>query len=137
MDENLVYALVQVAHNFGAVIVMGGAVYGRSPTKAAREAERGIAWLVLTGWLVQIGSGTAFGAATYFNHGRLPDIHGVAVAALLVKISCAVVGVAMIVIWLGRTSRGGGRRLREPMWTVLVALAATALVAAAFLRWFS
>jgi hypothetical protein len=137
MDENLVYALIQVAHNFGAVIVMGGAVYGRSPTHAGRQAERGIAWLVLAGWLVQLGSGAAFGAASYYNYGQLPDIHGVAVAALLVKIACAVVGVAMIVVWLGQASRGLGRRLRERMWTMLVALAATALVAAAFLRWFS
>jgi hypothetical protein len=136
MGENLGYALIQIAHNFGAVAVLGGAACGRWPARAARDAGLGIAWLVLAGWLMQIASGAAFGAASYANYGQLPDIHGVAVAALLVKIGCAIAGVAVTITYLRRAPHAGGLQ-RELAWTVLVALAAIALVAAAFLRWFS
>lgn len=136
MGENLGYALIQIAHNFGAVAVMGGAVYGRWPAQRSPERSRRTAWLVLAGWLVQLASGTAFGVASYSFYGQLPDIHGIAVAALIVKIACAIAGVAVIAACLKRQPQEAALQ-RKLTWDALVALAATALIAAAFLRWFS
>jgi hypothetical protein len=136
MGENLGYALIQIAHNFGAVAVTGGAVYGRWPAPAGREGGRRIAWLVLAGWIVQMASGAAFGITSYYHYGQLPDIHGVAVAALLIKVGCAMTGAVLAVIYLTREPRWAGGQ-RKLAWSALIALAATALTAAAFLRWFS
>ena len=136
MGENLGYALIQIAHNFGAVAVLGGAVCALSPVRRVQPGARGIAWLVLAGWLVQITSGVAFGVASFIYYGRLPDIHGVAVAALLIKIGCAISGAALSVVYLKRQALWSGRQ-RTATWTALATLAAIALSAAALLRWFS
>src|SRR5690606_5984814 len=103
---------------------------------ATRQNGRRIARLVLAGWIIQIASGVAFGAASYLSYGRLPDIHGIAVAALLIKIGCAITGVALTAIYLKREPDWADTQ-RGRSWTALALLAATALTAAAFLRWFS
>ena len=136
MDENLGYALIQVAHNFGAAAVLGGAICARWPTRQARLGSRRLAQLVLAGWLIQMASGVAFGAASYLYYGRLPDIHGLAVAALLIKIVCAVIGAALTAVYLRREPDWADAQ-RDSAWTALAVLAAIALTAAAFLRWFS
>ena len=136
MVENLGYTLVQIAHNFGAAIVLGGAVCARWPIPATRQSGRRIARLVLAGWIIQIASGLAFGAASYLSYGRLPDIHGIAVVALFIKIGCAVIGVALTAIYLRREPDWADTQ-RGHTWLALALLAATALTAAAFLRWFS
>lgn len=134
--ENLIYAAIQVAHNFGAAAVVGAPLFARWPVPLEPTAQRRLAWLVLAGWLVQMASGAGFGVASLAAYGQLPDIHGIAVAALLIKIGCAAVGVVLAVVVLGR-----GRSLpdtpRRRLWAGLLALGAVALTAAAFLRWFS
>jgi hypothetical protein len=77
-----------------------------------------------------------FGAASYYHYGRLPEIHGVALAALAIKMTCAVAGPALAVIPRSRGERSNGAR-RRASWVALAVPAATALAAAAFLRWFS
>ena len=134
--ENLSYALTQVAHNFGAVAAVGGAVFARWPARPARESRRRLAWLVLAGWTLQAASGAAFGAVSYAYYGQFPDIHGIAVAALLTKMACAAAGFVLAAVYL-KSESGWSEERRDGAWTGLAVLAATALTAAAFLRWFS
>ena len=134
--QNLAYALVQVAHNFGAVAVTGGAIAGwRLQRGDALSASR-VAWLVLVGWMLQAASGAGFGLISLAYYGHFPDLHGVAIAALAVKLSCATAGLLASLLFLKFAGRWSAARRRQ-VWTALVGLAATALSAAAFLRWFA
>jgi hypothetical protein len=87
-------------------------------------------------WLAQIVTGALFGAISLHFYGGFPDIHGIALAALAVKIGCAAVGAVLAVVFWNHHRR---RRLLPPQqaWDALMSLAVIALVAAAFLRWFS
>lgn len=130
--QNLAYALVQLLHNFGAAAVLGGAVAARRLVPARRQ----LAKLILAGWLLQVASGASFGAVSYTFYGRLPDLSAVALAALLLKIACAASATVFATIYLRRADRWPTARC-DVAWNVLAALAATALSAAAFLRWFA
>ncbi|MDD5329435.1 MAG: hypothetical protein PHX38_05485 [Sulfuricella sp.] len=134
--QNLIYALVQVAHNFGAAAVVGGALFSLWPARQPAEIQRRLAWLVLTGWTVQGVSGGIFGAASYLFYGQLPDIHGIAIAALLIKIVCAIAGFLLAAAYLLRAADWDEDERRRA-WRATFGLGATALGAAAFLRWFS
>lgn len=134
--QNLAYALTQVVHNFGAMAVVGGALLGRWPQAAAPHTQRRLAWLILAGWLLQAASGAGFGAVSFAYYGQFPDIHGIALAALLLKMACAVGGVALAVVFLRYQDEWPGPRLAAA-WFGLMLLGVTALAAAAFLRWFS
>lgn len=81
-------------------------------------------------------SGAGFGAISYYYYGRFPEIHGVAVAALAIKVTCAIAGLALALLLQSRGERWPETR-RRLSWRVLAVLGATALAAAAFLRWFS
>jgi len=134
--QNLVYALIQVIHNFGAATVVGAAAAALWLVGGDAAAQRRLAVLVAAVWAVQAASGAGFGVATFSFEGHLPDIHGLAVAALLVKIACAICGFTLAVIYAKYHAAWGiGKRLLA--WRVLFALGITALSAAAFLRWFS
>ena len=91
---------------------------------------------MLAGWAVQAASGSAFGALSWLYYGQLPDIHGIAIAALLIKTSCAASGFVLVALYLYR-GQTWGEKNAQAIWRTLAALAATALTAAAFLRWFS
>jgi hypothetical protein len=134
--QSLLYALVQIAHNFGAVAVVGGSLFGRWPLALPYTQRRRLAWVVLGGWLVQGASGASFGAVSVAYYGQPPDIHGIAVVALLLKIGCAVTGIVLTVLYLRfgvRWSEAG----RAVVWNLLIVLSITAVSAAAILRWFS
>lgn len=132
--QNLAYASIQVIHNFGAVAVVGSAAYGLWSGPGPMRTPA--AWIMLAGWAAQAVSGGAFGAISWLYYGRFPDIHGIAVAALLIKMACAAAGFMLAAAYLYRGS-GWSERARQAAWRALAALAATALSAAAFLRWFS
>jgi len=133
--QNLGYALTQVAHNFGASAVVGGAV--ASLWLAPRpELDRSLAWLVCLGWATQIASGAAFGAISFYFYGKFPDISGLAIAALAIKVACAASGFLLAAFYLLRAASWSAA-LRRRIWLMLIGLSATALTAAAFLRWFS
>ena len=133
--QNLGYALTQVAHNFGASAVVGGAV--ASLWLAPRpELDRSLAWLVCLGWAAQIASGSAFGAISFYYYGKFPDIGGLAIAALAIKVACAASGFSLAALYLLRAASWTAI-LRWRIWLMLAGLSATALTAAAFLRWFS
>lgn len=129
--QNLAYALTQVGHNFGAVIVVAAPLYALATAKSA--GTRGVLWLALAGWALQLASGGLFGLVSYHFYGQLPDIHGIAIAALVLKLLCALTAVALIAFGLLRATS----RPSASLWRALAALGVTALTAAAFLRWFS
>lgn len=133
--QNLGYALTQVVHNFGATAVVGGAAAALWLAQRP-EHERAMAWLVLTGWAAQTASGAAFGAISFYYYGQFPDLSAVAAAALAVKVACAVSGFALAALYLLQAAKRPAS-WRHGTWLILAGLAATALTAAAFLRWFS
>lgn len=134
--QDLGYAVTQVAHNFGAAAVVGGAAFMLYMAPQPAPLQRKFAWLVGIGWGTQALSGMAFGAISHYYYGAFPDIHGIAIAALVVKMLCAVSGLSMVALYL-RYAEGWAERQCHIVWQILFALGATALTAAAFLRWFS
>jgi len=133
--QNLGYALTQVVHNFGAAAVLGGAI-GALWQARQPESERKLAWLVCIGWATQIASGSLFGAISFHYYGSFPDISGVAVVALILKAICATGGFFLAAFYLWRAAAWPDMR-RHRVWLIMSGLSATALTAAAFLRWFS
>lgn len=132
--QNLSYSAIQVIHNLGAVAVVGGSLAAlRLGEKAAR---RKLAYLVLGGWFTQAASGATFGMVSYHYYHQLPDISGIAIYALGIKMTCVTLGILLLAAYLWRggslTEQGGDR-----VWLSSSALAITAISAAAFLRWFS
>ena len=136
MFENLSYAIVQLLHNFGAAAVVGVAIFALYPAAQPVPIQRRFAWLVGIGWSVQALSGVGFGAVSYYFYEKLPDLNGIAFAALLVKITCAAVSIGIAVMFLRRAA-GWTVEQRRAAWKLLIALGVTALTAAAFLRWFA
>ena len=134
-QENLAYALIQVAHNFGAATVLGGAVFALWPASRLEYGRR-FARLILVAWGVQIASGALFGATSLYYYGETPDLSGVAMAALAIKIAAAAAGFLLAALYL-RRGRNWDRRGSRRAFRGLAALAVVALTAAAFLRWFS
>ncbi len=134
--QNLIYALIQVIHNFGAAAVIGFATYGLM-RRAEWESIQRTAFLgLLIAWAAQGISGAVFGITSLSFYGKLPDIHGVAVVAVTIKMICVVLG--FIVAFIGfKKSKGEGRGPQGPLLITSFVLGATALSAAAFLRWFS
>jgi len=130
--QNLAYAITQIAHNFGAVTVVGGAVFAL--VRREVEQQHRLAWIVLAGWLVQAVSGATFGAISYYYYAKFPDLFGVAVVALIVKVICAVLGIALAGWKLIAQDTEASRRYS---WIILCGLGALALSSAAVLRWFS
>jgi len=95
-----------------------------------------MARITLLGWVAQGASGATFGAISYATFGQLPDIHGIAVAALSLKIACAAFGFVLCAVYLAREAVWSETQRRHT-WSALLACAVLALGAAAFLRWFS
>jgi len=134
-SQSLSYALLQVAHNAGAVAVAGGATVARWQAGSAAQRLMLAKW-VAAGWLTQIASGAGFGAVSFHYYGQFPDIHGIAVIALVIKAACAVSGLALSLQYL-RNQRARAAARVDLIWNFLVGAGWTALAAAAFLRWFS
>lgn len=134
--ENLVYALVQLVHNFGAVAVTAAPLAAFWPARASPGARAVLLRIVVFAWVAQIGSGVSFGATSLHYYGVLPDLSEVARAALAVKVLCAVAGLALSVLLLGRGAHWA-EHTHERAWRALGAFGATALAGAAVLRWFS
>ena len=132
--QNLAYAVVQLGHNFGAVAVVGGS-FAALKFRGV-ETRKIFAWLALSGWATQAVSGAAFGAVSYYFYHQFPDISGIAVMALAIKMLCAAMGILLLATYLFRSSVWTEEKMNI-VWIISSILAATALSAAAFLRWFS
>jgi len=134
--QNFIYALIQVIHNFGAVTVVGISASALRLVRGDEAVRHRLALILATAWVVQAASGMLFGITTFYFEGHLPDIHGIAVDALMIKIFCALVGFVLAVIYVNSNS-GWGKDKQFLAWRVLLAIGAVALSSAAFLRWFS
>jgi hypothetical protein len=134
--QNLIYALIQVIHNFGAVAVAGTAASALWLVRGSVAVRHRMALFMAIAWAIQIASGMLFGITTYYFEHHLPDIHGIAVDALLVKICCAVAGFVLAAAYV-RLNPGWTESRQLLAWRVLLTLGVIALGSAAFLRWFS
>jgi len=130
--QSLAYAITQIFHNFGAVTVVGGAAFALARHEVVQQ--RRLARMVFAGWLVQAVSGLMFGAISYYYYAKFPDIFGIAVTALVVKVVCAVLGLTLSG-WQSIAQHTGG--YRRYSWFILFGLGILALSSAAVLRWFS
>jgi hypothetical protein len=134
--QNLTYALIQIIHNFGAATVVGTAASALWLVRGDAAVQRRLALLAAAAWAVQAASGALFGITTYYFEGHLPDIHGVAVDALLIKIFCAFIGFILAVIY-AKSNSGWASDNKLLVWNVLLTLGVVALGSAALLRWYS
>ena len=150
---NFLYTCVQMAHNLGAVAVVGspavawvlirvnqaarrlGSAEAPDSSTAAETLQRTLAWFTILAWSAQVASGAAFGATTYYLKSHLPELSGVAFAALGVKVGCAIAGFSLALVYLRIASRWSAR-MKLIVWQTLFALGLTALMAAAVLRWY-
>jgi hypothetical protein len=132
--QNLLYATIQTAHNFGAVAVVGGALGGVLLKNLS--ARKNLAWLALAGWGAQALSGATFGAVTYHYSHKFPDIGDIAMTALYIKMACAACGFALLAAYLLWGANWPEAR-RNGAWHASLTLGVTALSAAAVLRWYS
>ena len=132
--QNLSYSVIQVVHNFGAVATVGGSlIAARLRDEVVR---RRLAKLVLTGWVTQAVSGATFGMVSYYYYHQFPDISGIAIDALGIKMVCVTLGMLLLTAYLWQSAHWTDQG-RNKAWTSSSVLAVTAISAAAFLRWFS
>lgn len=134
--QNFIYALIQVIHNFGAVAVVGVAASALWMVPAAGAIRHRLALFSAVAWAVQAATGVLFGISTFYFENHLPDIHGIAVDALIIKMSCASGGFVLAVAYV-KWESGWSATRRLYAWRALLALGTVALSSAAFLRWFS
>ena len=128
--EELVYSLIQVIHNLNGAVALGLPLFWLwyRPQHPAPSRLLGLLALV---WFLQGATGATFGVASYGFYGRLPDLHPIALAALLLKVLCVLAAMALC-LWFRSRQQAAGKRA---LWGWLTLLAATALAAAAVLRW--
>jgi len=132
--QNFSYSAIQVVHNFGAVATVGGSIIA---TQFRDEVtRRRLAHLVLFGWVTQAASGASFGIVTYYFYQHLPDISGIAIEALGIKMFCATLGILLLSTYLWQ-SEHWTIKVKDRAWVSSSLLAVVAISAAAFLRWFS
>lgn len=130
IDAKILYTAIQIAHNFGAVILVGGTFFAIWPLKQTTITKRMLGWLILAGWILQGMSGASFGMISFIAYGKLPDIHGIAMGALVLKIICTMIGFTISVLYLKNVSS-------EKNWMLMTVCSSVAMIAAAFLRWFA
>jgi hypothetical protein len=146
--EDFVYACIQLIHNLGAVAVVGSPaiawwlvsssqviVQPSERTFTTTSMRHSLAWLTFFAWATQIGSGAAFGVTTYFLKHEIPELTGIGLSALLIKVSCAFICVVLTILYL-RTGTSWSDRLQIKVWQALFFIGLTALISAAFLRWY-
>ena len=133
-SQNLSFSVIQLIHNFGAVATVGGSLIATQLRDDA--SRRRIAHVALIGWVTQAASGATFGMVTYHYYNQFPDISGLAMDALGIKMGCATLGVLLLTTYLWQSHRWSELDKRKA-WISSSILAITAFSAAAFLRWFS
>ena len=133
--ENFIYTLVQLVHNFGAVAVAGSPVVALWFVRENKIALHKLTWLMALGWVAQGVSGIGFAVTSYTLKGALPEVEGIALTALALKVGCTLIGVVLAGLYLMTGSRWSAvNQLR--MWKLMVIMTLSALTAAAVLRWY-
>ena len=136
MWTDFAYALVQVLHNFGAALVVGSPAAAWWLARDNFPVQVKLARLMALAWAVQAISATGFALTSFLSRGQLPEIGGVALAALGIKVICAATGFVLAAAYPVLAKNWPWEK-RAILWKILFVLAATALTAAAFLRWFA
>jgi len=134
--QNFIYALIQVIHNLGAATVVGAAASALWLVHGDAAVRHRLALFTAAAWAVQAASGMLFGITTYYFEKHLPDIGGIAVDALLIKIVCAIAGFILAVAY-AKSDSGWSIDRQRHSWRVLFSIGLVAICSAAFLRWFS
>ena len=134
--ENFIYALIQSLHNLGAVVVVAAPALMLFRFQTKLNLNKIIIRVIFFAWSLQLLSGAAFGLSSYQFYGEIPDIDGIAFIALIIKLSCAITSV-MMCIYLWVSIRGNNKALRfQCFWWMLLSFGLSALLSAAFLRWY-
>src|SRR6476660_4834300 len=123
----LVYALIQAVHNLGAVAVVGCPAVALGFRGRGAALERRLAWVLLAAWGLQAASGAGFAAASYGLKGALPEVTGVALAALVIKMAATAAGFSLGAALL-RVRRLASGRPRAVAWGLALGLALAALL---------
>lgn len=145
---DFLYACVQLVHNVGAATVVGSPAVawwlvssnqragnvGDWPV-ATESIQRRLTWLTILAWSTQIASGAGFGATTYYLKHELPDLTGVGLDALGIKVICALICLVLALLYL-RTASRWSAHMQLRVWQTLFVLGLAALMSAAFLRWY-
>ena len=97
MAANVIYALVQVLHNAGAATVVGGPAAAWWWARSNQRVPAALVWITLTAWGAQAVSGIGFAVTSFYARGELPELAGVGLAALYLKVACALCGAALLV----------------------------------------
>jgi hypothetical protein len=134
--QNFIYALIQVIHNFGAVTVVATGATALWLVAGNAAVKHRLILLLAWAWGIQLASGMLFGMTTFWFESHLPDIHGIAVDALLIKIFCALAGFILAISYV-KLQAGWTTGKQRLAWRTSFALGLVALSSAAFLRWFS
>lgn len=132
--QNLSYSAVQAVHNLGAVATVGGSLSGL--WLRDRITRKRLAYLALGGWMTQAASGATFGMVSYYYYHQFPDISGVAIYALGIKMICATLGILLLITYAWRGAQWV-EATENKVWLSSSVLAVTAISAAAVLRWFA
>lgn len=132
---DFIYTCVQLVHNFGAVTVVGSPAMALFLGQNQKAIQHRLAWLMVLGWVAQGTSGAGFGITSFYLKGHIPDVSGIALVALLVKIACTLTGFVLAVVYL-RAGSGWSTRSQILLRRVMLGLAVIALSSAAFLRWY-
>jgi len=131
----LIYALLQVIHNFGAAAVVASPIFAYWFAREHAIMQRRLGWLVVVGAVAQVSSGLGFGLTSYMLKGHLPEIEGVAYFALIIKIICVIASPAIIFRYVLGSGNDQERWPRKA-WLAALVFGSTAFAAAAFLRWY-
>jgi len=132
--QNLSYSIIQLIHNFGAVATVGGSLI--ATRLRDNSIRRRMAHVALIGWVTQAASGATFGMVTYHFYNQFPDISGLAMDALAIKMGCATLGILLLTTYLWQSHRWTELD-KSKAWISSSILSITAFSAAAFLRWFA
>ncbi len=128
--QNLLYALIQSLHNINAAVIAGIA----AAALWQPDLRSKLATWVAVAWALQGLTGLSFGITTYAYERHLPDIHGIAVLALGIKVLCVVAGLTLALFY---RKANLSEKQQVLVWRILLALGLVALASAAFLRWYS
>ncbi|MDH5229895.1 MAG: hypothetical protein OEZ58_04225 [Gammaproteobacteria bacterium] len=134
--ENLLFALLQMLHNVGAVSVSAcPLVILYLIQRRLIFNIRKILTFTLLMWLVQLFTGIGFGITSYQLYGHVPDLESFAKLALILKISCLLISIMGYSFLLFKTQTE--ILLNAPMtWQALSLLGLIPLLSAAVLRWY-
>ena len=142
--SDFLYAFVQLIHNVGAAAVVGSPAAAWLLLHTNQNSNRSIeilaieqklAGCTLLAWSIQLASGAGFGATTYYLRHTLPELNGIGLTALSIKVGCAIISFTLTLFYL-RTSEHWSIHKRINTWQTLFVLGLIALIAAAFLRWY-